>query len=96
MGGYHQRNKRWIKMKLKGLYLVTPDHSGDWIINATERAIKSGVDVGIVKIGDKYMAVTTDPLYIDKSFGFKKAAWFAFHILSSHPPILSMTFLLKY
>jgi len=45
MGGYHQRNKRWIKMKLKGLYLVTPDYSGDWIINATERAIKSGVDI---------------------------------------------------
>jgi len=44
---------------------------------------KNGVDVGIVKIGDKYMAVTTDPLYIDKSFGFKKAAWFAFHILLS-------------
>ncbi len=44
---------------------------------------KNGVDVGIVKIGTKYMAVTTDPLYIDRSFGFKKAAWFAFHILLS-------------
>jgi len=44
---------------------------------------KNGVDVGIVKIMDKYMAVTTDPLYIDRSFGFKKAAWFAFHILLS-------------
>jgi len=32
-------------MKLKGLYLVTPEYSGDWIINATERAIKSGVDI---------------------------------------------------
>jgi thiamine-phosphate pyrophosphorylase len=32
-------------MKLKGLYLVTPDHPGDRIINATERAIKSGVDI---------------------------------------------------
>jgi hydrogenase expression/formation protein HypE len=44
---------------------------------------KNGVDVGIIKIVDKYMAVTTDPLYIDTSFGFKKAAWFAFHILLS-------------
>ncbi len=44
---------------------------------------KNGVDVGIIKTGDKYMAVTTDPLYIDKTFGLKKAAWFAFHILLS-------------
>jgi len=44
---------------------------------------KNGVDVGIIKIGNKYMALTTDPLYIDKSFGLKKAAWFAFHILLS-------------
>jgi thiamine-phosphate pyrophosphorylase len=32
-------------MKLKGLYLVTPNYSGDWIIDATERAVKSGVDI---------------------------------------------------
>jgi hydrogenase expression/formation protein HypE len=44
---------------------------------------KNGVDVGIIKVGNKFMAVTTDPLYIDTSFGFKKAAWFAFHILLS-------------
>jgi hydrogenase expression/formation protein HypE len=44
---------------------------------------RNGVDVGIIAINGGYMAVTTDPLYIDKSFGFKKAAWFAFHILAS-------------
>ncbi len=44
---------------------------------------KNGVDVGIVKVGNKYMVLTTDPLYIDKTFGLKKAAWFAFHILLS-------------
>ena len=44
---------------------------------------ENGVDVGIIKIGNKYMAITTDPLYIDKTFGFEKAAWFAFHILLS-------------
>ncbi|EQB72443.1 MAG: thiamine-phosphate pyrophosphorylase [Ferroplasma sp. Type II] len=32
-------------MRLKGLYLVTPDYSGDWLFNATERAVKSGVDI---------------------------------------------------
>ena len=44
---------------------------------------RNGVDVGIIAINGSYMAVTTDPLYIDRSFGFKKAAWFAFHILAS-------------
>ena len=44
---------------------------------------RNGVDVGIIEINGKYMAITTDPLYIDTSFGFKKAAWFAFHILVS-------------
>jgi thiamine-phosphate pyrophosphorylase len=32
-------------MKLKGLYLVTPNYSGEWVIDATERAVKSGVDI---------------------------------------------------
>ncbi len=45
MGGSKYGNKGWIKMRLKGLYLVTPDYSGDWIIDATERAIKGGVDI---------------------------------------------------
>ena len=44
---------------------------------------RNGVDVGIIAINGSYIAVTTDPLYIDRSFGFKKAAWFAFHILAS-------------
>lgn len=32
-------------MKLKGLYLVTPEYTGPWIFSATERALKSGVNV---------------------------------------------------
>ena len=44
---------------------------------------RNGVDVGIIQIDGRYMAVTTDPLYIDVSFGLRKAAWFAFHILAS-------------
>ncbi|MEM0132822.1 AIR synthase family protein [Acidiplasma sp.] len=44
---------------------------------------KMGVDVGIIKTGDKYIAVTTDPLYINPALGLKNAAWFALHILLS-------------
>ena len=44
---------------------------------------ENGVDVGIIKLGSKYLAVTTDPFYIDPVFGLKKAAWFGFHILLS-------------
>ena len=35
---------------------------------------RNGVDVGIIEISGGYMAVTTDPIYIDVSFGLKKAA----------------------
>lgn len=42
-----------------------------------------GVDVGIVKIGDKAVAMTTDPVFIVPEYGFKRAAWFAIHILAS-------------
>ncbi|AAT43874.1 AIR synthase family protein [Picrophilus oshimae] len=44
---------------------------------------ENGVDVGIVRLGNGYLAVTTDPFYIDPVFGLKKAAWFGFHILLS-------------
>ncbi len=44
---------------------------------------RNGVDVGIIKLHDSYMAVTTDPLSINISFGLKRAAWFAVHILLS-------------
>lgn len=42
-----------------------------------------GVDVGIVKIGDKAVAMTTDPVFIVPEYGFERAAWFAIHILAS-------------
>jgi len=42
-----------------------------------------GVDVGIVEIGDKAVALTTDPVFIVPEYGFEKAAWFAVHILAS-------------
>lgn len=42
-----------------------------------------GVDVGIVEIGDKAVALTSDPVFIVPEYGFKRAAWFATHILAS-------------
>jgi len=42
-----------------------------------------GVDVGIVEIGGKAVAMTTDPVFIVPEYGFKRAAWFATHILAS-------------
>ncbi|MEO0049541.1 MAG: AIR synthase family protein [candidate division WOR-3 bacterium] len=42
-----------------------------------------GVDVGIVKIGNKAVAMTSDPVFIVPEYGFKRAAWFATHILAS-------------
>lgn len=43
-----------------------------------------GVDVGAVDLGDgRVLVVKTDPVFIVPQFGFKKAAWFAVHILAS-------------
>jgi len=42
-----------------------------------------GVDVGIVEIGGKAVALTSDPVFIVPEYGFKRAAWFATHILAS-------------
>ncbi|MBT4510989.1 MAG: AIR synthase [Chloroflexi bacterium] len=42
-----------------------------------------GVDVGIVEIGDKAVAITTDPVFIVPEYGWERAAWFALHILVS-------------
>jgi len=42
-----------------------------------------GVDVGIVEIGHKAVALTTDPVFIVPEYGWERAAWFATHILVS-------------
>lgn len=42
-----------------------------------------GVDVGIVEIGDRALALTADPVFIVPEYGFERAAWFAVHILAS-------------
>src|SRR4030043_721210 len=56
-------------------------------LGAESRAVlvgpQHGVDVGIVEIGDKAVALTTDPVFIVPKYGGKRAAWFAIHILAS-------------
>jgi hydrogenase maturation factor len=42
-----------------------------------------GVDVGIVEIGGKALSFTCDPVFIVPQYGWKKAAWFAIHIIAS-------------
>jgi hydrogenase maturation factor len=42
-----------------------------------------GTDVGIVKIGDKAVSFTADPVFIVPEYGWERAAWFAIHILAS-------------
>ncbi len=44
---------------------------------------RHGVDVGIVEIGNKAVAMTSDPVFIVPEYGLERAAWFAIHILAS-------------
>jgi len=50
--------------------------SGDVVIGP-----RHGVDYGVIRVGGRYMAFSTDPFFIVPSFGFSKAAWFGFHII---------------
>jgi hydrogenase expression/formation protein HypE len=42
-----------------------------------------GVDFGVMDVGDKAVAMATDPIFLMPSVGFERATWFAFHILVS-------------
>jgi hydrogenase maturation factor len=42
-----------------------------------------GVDVGIIKVGNQAVSLTTDPVFIVPEYGWARAAWFAFHIIAS-------------
>ncbi len=45
---------------------------------------RNGVDVAIVDLGgDRVLATTCDPVFVVPQFGFRRAAWFAVHILAS-------------
>ena len=42
-----------------------------------------GVDFGVIDVGGRAVALSTDPVFVMPSLGFERAAWFAFHILMS-------------
>ncbi len=42
---------------------------------------RHGVDYGVLKVGGKYLAFSTDPFFIVPAYGFTRAAWFGFHII---------------
>jgi len=42
---------------------------------------RHGVDYGVIKVGGKCIAMSTDPFFIVPEFSFARAAWFAFHII---------------
>jgi len=42
-----------------------------------------GVDAGIIEVGDKAMAVKSDPVFIVPEYGWERAAWFAINIIAS-------------
>ncbi|MFH0731714.1 MAG: AIR synthase family protein [Candidatus Omnitrophota bacterium] len=44
---------------------------------------QNGVDFGAIEIGGSVVVLSTDPFYIAKELGMRKAAWFAVHILAS-------------
>jgi hydrogenase maturation factor len=45
---------------------------------------RNGVDVAIIDLGGgRVMATTCDPVFVVPQFGFRRAAWFAVHILAS-------------
>lgn len=45
---------------------------------------RSGVDVSIVDLGGgQVLATTCDPVFVVPQYGFRRAAWFAVHILAS-------------
>jgi hydrogenase expression/formation protein HypE len=42
---------------------------------------RHGVDYGVIRVGGKAIAMSTDPFFIVPSLGFARAAWFGFHII---------------
>ena len=77
-------------MKLPDIGKISPEVFNELIyprLGAKRKEVlvgpQNGVDVGIVEIGDKAVALTTDPVFIVPEYGFERAAWFAIHILVS-------------
>ncbi|HHE04445.1 MAG TPA: AIR synthase, partial [candidate division WOR-3 bacterium] len=79
-----------MKNKLPPIGKITPEIFEELIfpnLGAKREEVivgpQNGVDVGILEIGDNAYAFTTDPVFIVPEYGFKRAAWFAIHILVS-------------
>ncbi len=44
---------------------------------------RHGADFGVVDVGDRVLALATDPVFVLRDLGVERAAWFAFHVLVS-------------
>ena len=60
--------------------------SGDIVIGP-----RHGVDYGVLRVGGKYLAFSTDPFFIVPSLGFARAAWFGFHIVFCDVAVSGLT-----
>jgi len=49
-----------------------------------------GVDFGVIDVGGRAVALSTDPVFVMPSLGFERAGWFAFHILMSDVAVSGM------
>ena len=53
---------------------------------------RHGVDAGIIRIGEgRVLAVTTDPVFLVPAYGWRRAAWFAVHILASDVAVTGLS-----
>jgi len=52
---------------------------------------RHGVDYGVLRIGGRAVALSTDPFFIVPSFGFAMAAWFGFHIIVCDVAVSGLT-----
>lgn len=52
---------------------------------------RHGVDYGVLRVGGKCLAMSTDPFFIVPSMGFSKAAWFGFHIIFCDVAVSGLT-----
>jgi hydrogenase maturation factor len=52
---------------------------------------RHGVDYGVIRLGDQVLALSTDPFFIAPAYGWRRAAWFAFHIIVGDVAVSGLT-----
>ena len=52
---------------------------------------RHGVDYGVIRFGDRCLAMSSDPFFIMPEYGFSRAAWFAFHIVFCDVAVSGLT-----